>query len=54
MSGIPALVRNDVYDAVNSAILFGVSASDFKNLVVEAWEEELRLKIQRDLQELSK
>jgi hypothetical protein len=51
-SRIPPLVIDAIGDTVDSAILFGISAADFKRLVAQAWSEALRKKRERDVEEL--
>lgn len=51
---VPNLVVDEIADAISSAIQFGVSAQDFKKLVVQLWDDELRRKRERDVAELSK
>lgn len=49
---VPPLVERDIAEAVRSAIQFGCSAKEFRRLAAEAWDEELRLKRERDVEEL--
>ena len=45
---IPAIVYRDISNAVETAIQFGVSAEQFKTIVADNWDDELRLKLERD------
>lgn len=51
---IPTLLYGDIAEAVDTAILFGVSATDFKRLVAEHWDAVLAQKRKRDAEEFSK
>lgn len=48
MTGIPGLVYNHISTAVETAIQFGVTAEQFKTIVADNWDDELRLKRKRD------
>ena len=54
MDTFPNIVVDGIGEAVRTAIQFGVSAADFKRLVITLWDDELRLKRERDLKELAK
>jgi hypothetical protein len=49
---IPSVVYNDISRAVESAIQFGVTAEQFKTIVADNWDDELRLKRERDANSL--
>lgn len=50
---VPPLVHRDIAEAVRSAIQFGCSSQEFKRIAAEHWDEELRLKRDRDVKELA-
>lgn len=51
MTGIPASVERDLYNAVDSAISLGVSVRDFKRLAMQMWDDKLIEKRKYDEQE---
>lgn len=51
---IPPIVERDLYNAIDSAILFGVSVDDFKRLAAQLWDDKLIEKRKHDALDWSK
>lgn len=48
MKAIPSVVYRDISNAVETAIQFGVTAEQFRTIVADNWDDEMRLKRERD------